>query len=659
MNEKYVPLYRKYRPQILEEVVGQEHVKKALANAINLNKISHAYLFTGPRGTGKTSTARILAKSLNCADGPTVKPCGKCASCLDIINSTPIDVVEIDAASNRSVNDAQNILEKIQYAPVNGKYKIYIIDEVHMLTDTAFNALLKTLEEPPENVVFILATTEVHKVLDTIKSRCQRFDFKRITTNDIAKHLKHIAKLENINIEDDAIMTIAKNAAGGMRDSLALLDQLSVLDTEKSITTEDINSLLGRLSFDVLNRLVNNIVASNSNDAIEILEEIYNSGNEPSQILLNLLDYFKNLLISKKCKTDAILDLTQTTEAQSEILKKQAEELETHQIVFLIEKIASYINTLRTTTNQHTWLEVAMIDLSNLTENTKLMDLQNRLLKLENPDSSHVSMQNYKTPPLPVHKPSMKPAGVVTPKELPPISKESEEVVHAIKPQISEETKPAEPQEIKASEENSQPAIEKTVTVEQEDFSPVPMSSTEVKTNDLADLWKKLLENISSVPTKQLLLQLAKPVEITPESVVITMKSESFIKQLNESSKKQTLIDAVDLLFSQKNSNVIIRLPQASDNAVQQVKIELSKPKEEIKTQPTEQKQQAEAPLEQKKDKPKEQIVEVKTEVYKPTDNPDMIEIVEVTETKPVKNTELLSDQAKMVKDLFDGKIVE
>ena len=236
MNEKYVPLYRKYRPQTLEEVVGQEHIKKALTNAIELNKIAHAYLFTGPRGTGKTSSARILAKSLNCKNGPTVKPCGKCESCIDITNSTPVDVIEIDAASNRKVEDAQNILEKIQYVPVNGKYKIYIIDEVHMLSNTAFNALLKTLEEPPENVIFILATTEPQKVLDTIKSRCQRFDFKRITTEDIVKHLEYISKQEGINIEKEALYAIAKNSAGGMRDSISLLDQLSVLGTTTAIT---------------------------------------------------------------------------------------------------------------------------------------------------------------------------------------------------------------------------------------------------------------------------------------------------------------------------------------------------------------------------------------------------------------------------------------
>ena len=278
----YTPLYRKYRPQTLEQLVGQEHIKNALTNAITLNKISHAYLFTGPRGTGKTSTARIFAKSLNCVNGPTTTPCGECANCIDITNSTPMDVIEIDAASNRSVEDAQHILERVMYAPVNSRYKIYIIDEVHMLSTTAFNALLKTLEEPPKNVIFILATTEVHKVLDTIKSRCQRYDFKRITTDDIVEHLRKISKLENIDITDDALISIAKNSAGGMRDSIALLEQLSVLGGQ--ITTAEIDNLLGRLSFDLLNEFSQKIIESNPNGAIENLDKVYNSGNEPVQI---------------------------------------------------------------------------------------------------------------------------------------------------------------------------------------------------------------------------------------------------------------------------------------------------------------------------------------------------------------------------------------
>src|SRR5574344_654480 len=408
MSEKYIPLYRKYRPQTLSEIVGQAHIKKALTNAINLNKISHAFLFTGPRGTGKTSTARILAKSLNCVEGPTLTPCGKCPSCVDITNSTPVDVIEMDASSNRKVEDAQNILEKVQYVPVNGKYKIYIIDEVHMLTNQAFNALLKTLEEPPENVIFILATTEPQKVLDTIKSRCQRFDFRRITTSDIVEHLKEISKKEKIKIEEDALLTIAKSASGGMRDSLALLDQASVLDNEKAITTDDVNSLLGRLSFDILFDLAEKVTNSSPQEAVEMLDGIYNSGNEPTQILTNLLNYFKNMLIVKNCTKKEILEeLTQLNLDQIKKIRTQSEKLETQQIVFLTERTSYYIKEVKSANNQHLWLEVGIIDLANLTENTKLSELAQRLSRLEGENdfqTSTISATNrlYQTKPAPI-----------------------------------------------------------------------------------------------------------------------------------------------------------------------------------------------------------------------------------------------------------------
>lgn len=659
MNEKYIPLYRKYRPQTLEEIVGQAHVKKALTNAIELNKVAHAYLFTGPRGTGKTSTARILAKSLNCVEGPTIHPCGKCPSCLDIINSTPIDVIEIDAASNRSVNDAQNILEKIQYAPVNGKYKIYIIDEVHMLTTQAFNALLKTLEEPPENVVFILATTEVHKVLDTIKSRCQRFDFKRITTEDIVNHLKYVAKQENINIEDDALLTIAKNVAGGMRDSLALLDQLSVLDTEHAITTEDINMLLGRLSFDVLNRLSQCIIHSQPNDAIEIFNDIYNSGNEPTQILLNLLNYFKNMLIVKNCKSELVLELTQTTESQAKTLKEQADELETQQIVFLIDKIQHYIQELKMTTNQHLWLEVAMIDLANLAENSKLIELQNRISRLEGGEvHQEVVVHNYKTPPAPVQKPSMKPASA--PSHTPVVSEVqhvAQEVKEEPKSQVYYQTA-AQPKQMPQIEE---PKVQEIAETPQEAFPAVNTSGYEHA--DLVTMWHELLANITSTPTRELLKQLGKPIEITPESVVIAIKQEIFVKQWSEEAKKKTIVDAVDKLFSQKGSNVVIRQPLPSDA---QVNI-ASAPKQSVakpvsKSEPVAQDSSNEEPLPQKK--PEQEVsMTTKVDVEKPTSDPDMVELVEVEvpdeKTESKIESETVSDQVRMVKDLFEGKIVE
>ncbi len=659
MNEKYIPLYRKYRPQTLEEIVGQAHVKKALTNAIELNKVAHAYLFTGPRGTGKTSTARILAKSLNCVEGPTIHPCGKCPSCLDIINSTPIDVIEIDAASNRSVNDAQNILEKIQYAPVNGKYKIYIIDEVHMLTTQAFNALLKTLEEPPENVVFILATTEVHKVLDTIKSRCQRFDFKRITTEDIVNHLKYVAKQENINIEDDALLTIAKNAAGGMRDSLALLDQLSVLDTDHAITTEDINMLLGRLSFDVLNRLSQCIIHSQPNDAIEIFNDIYNSGNEPTQILLNLLNYFKNMLIVKNCKSELVLELTQTTESQAKTLKEQANELETQQIVFLIDKIQHYIQELKMTTNQHLWLEVAMIDLANLAENSKFIELQNRISRLEGGEvQQEVVVHNYKTPPAPVQKPSMKPA--IAPSHTPVVSEVqhvAQEVKEEPKPQVYYQTA-AQPKQMPQIEE---PKVQEIAETPQEAFPAVNTSGYEHA--DLVTMWHELLANITSTPTRELLKQLGKPIEITPENVVIAIKQEIFVKQWSEETKKKTIVDAVDKLFSQKGSNVVIRQPLPSDaqvNIASTPKQLVAKPAS--KSEPVAQDSSNEEPLPQKK--PEQEVsMTTKVDVEKPTSDPDMVELVEVEvpdeKTESKIESETVSDQVRMVKDLFEGKIVE
>lgn len=659
MNEKYIPLYRKYRPQTLEEIVGQAHVKKALTNAIELNKVAHAYLFTGPRGTGKTSTARILAKSLNCVEGPTIHPCGKCPSCLDIINSTPIDVIEIDAASNRSVNDAQNILEKIQYAPVNGKYKIYIIDEVHMLTTQAFNALLKTLEEPPENVVFILATTEVHKVLDTIKSRCQRFDFKRITTEDIVNHLKYVAKQENINIEDDALLTIAKNAAGGMRDSLALLDQLSVLDTDHAITTEDINMLLGRLSFDVLNRLSQCIIHSQPNDAIEIFNDIYNSGNEPTQILLNLLNYFKNMLIVKNCKSELVLELTQTTESQAKTLKEQADELETQQIVFLIDKIQHYIQELKMTTNQHLWLEVAMIDLANLAENSKLIELQNRISRLEGGEvQQEVVVHNYKTPPAPVQKPSMKPASAPSHTHVvSEVQHVAQEVKEEPKPQVYYQTA-AQPKQMPQIEE---PKVQEIAETPQEAFPAVNTSGYEHA--DLVTMWHELLANITSTPTRELLKQLGKPIEITPENVVIAIKQEIFVKQWSEEAKKKTIVDAVDKLFSQKGSNVVIRQPLPSDvqvNIASAPKQSVAKPAS--KSEPVAQDSSNEEPLPQKK--PEQEVsMTTKVDVEKPTSDPDMVELVEVEvpdeKTESKIESETVSDQVRMVKDLFEGKIVE
>ena len=630
MNEKYIPLYRKYRPQKLEEVVGQEHIKKALRNAIELDKISHAYLFTGPRGTGKTSTARIFAKSLNCKEGPTINPCGVCENCIDITNSTPMDVIEIDAASNRKVEDAQNILEKVMYAPVNSRYKIYIIDEVHMLSTTAFNALLKTLEEPPKNVIFILATTEVHKVLDTIKSRCQRFDFKRITTDDIVKHLRYIADNEKINITDDALFTIAKNSAGGMRDSIALLDQLSVLDGEEAISTDDINNLLGRLSFDTLNSLADKIVKSEPQGAIEVLEKIYNSGNEPVQILTNLMDYLKNLLIIKNCRKEIAFELTQANDAQVKALTEQAENLETHQIVFLIDKCSEYIKELKLTNNPRLWLEVAIIDLANLTENTSLVELQNRVARLEGGTIQPVKVATYKTAPSPVLKPEIGHAkpDVVMQKEV--------EHVQTQKPKqpISEPVSPTK-------------TVEEQAPVDNDDFSPMPKSKP-LDSSDVSVLWGQLLTLIQSPPTRALLKQWANPIKIAPDETVLSMKNEIFLNQVQSGSKKQAIIEALDSLFGQSNSNVVVRLPHPDDTQVKPSTVSAqpvrqSQPKPQIKQSPVMK------PVEKAPEVEAEEVEELREEAVKSAK----------ADTASKIEASLHSDNVNMVMELFDGKVIE
>ncbi len=613
MSGNYVPLYRKYRPQTLDTLVGQEHIKKALTSAIELGKIAHAFLFTGPRGTGKTSTARILAKSLNCKNGPTIHPCGVCESCVDITNTVPIDVIEIDAASNRKVEDTQSILEKIQYVPVHGKYKIYIIDEVHMLTNHAFNALLKTLEEPPENVIFILATTEVHKVLDTIKSRCQRFDFRRITTDDIVKHLRYISDEEKINISDDALFAIAKNSAGGMRDSISLLDQLSLLGASKQITVDDVNAVLGRISFDVLHKLSEKIINSAPNEAIEILNDIYNSGNEPLQILTNLSEYFKNLLIVKNCRKELLVELTGLNEPQLEELSKQKDLLETQQIVFLLERITYYIKEVKLASNQHLWLEVGMIDLANMSENTTLLDLQNRVKALES-GGIQLSAPQVVSRPLP---PSSQPKAAAVEKTAEPVSR-------------------PEPSQTEAREEI---------------FTPPPMSK-KPDGNDIHSLWQMLLTNIKSPATKAL-LNLATPVKIAPDGVIITFKNEKLVSQINDTNKKQMIIDAANTMFNQANTAVLIRLPGSGDTAVSP-KAAQSAPKAE-----EEEEKKKTAPSVVKAPEPKVEPKEPDI-IEEPEEEDSLNEDTgEQPETKPKENVRLESDQEKMILDLFDGKYIE
>jgi DNA polymerase-3 subunit gamma/tau len=295
-NQTYVPLYRKWRSQNFDEIVGQGFIVQTLKNAIKSGRISHAYLFSGPRGTGKTSTARIFAKALNCVKGPTPNPCGTCDQCEKIKNGHAIDVVEIDAASNRGIDEIRDLREKVRYVPVEGKYKIYIIDEVHMLTSEAFNALLKTLEEPPQHVVFILATTEPQKVPVTISSRCQRLDFKRLSNQEIIVQLKKIADAEGVKLEDAAVPLIARNSEGSMRDAISLFDQL-VSFSGKSIKADDVIAVLGTANTDLVFEFGSALGRGEVGKLFELVNKMGSSGRSFPQVTKDILLHLRNLML--------------------------------------------------------------------------------------------------------------------------------------------------------------------------------------------------------------------------------------------------------------------------------------------------------------------------------------------------------------------------
>ena len=321
----YMVIARRWRPQQFDDIIAQEHVSKTLSNTIANNRIAHSYIFTGPRGIGKTSTARILAKALNCEKGPTPTPCNECASCKAITEGNSLDVLEIDGASNRGIDEIRNLRENIRFTPSMGQYRIYIIDEVHMLTKEAFNALLKTLEEPPKHAIFIFATTEIHRVPATILSRCQRFDFKRIPLKTIISHLQHICESDEIKVNEEALLQIAKKADGSMRDAQSILDQI-ISYSGKEIKFEDVAQALGIIHQDIFFDLTEHIHNNDLKALILLSRDVFNSGYDLNEFLLGLEDHFRNLLITRTMQSTDLVDASENyLERYKEIADKFSE----------------------------------------------------------------------------------------------------------------------------------------------------------------------------------------------------------------------------------------------------------------------------------------------------------------------------------------------
>jgi DNA polymerase III subunit gamma/tau len=353
----YEVFARKYRPQTFDDLVGQAHVSRTLKNAVAQNRLAHAYLFVGPRGVGKTSTARILAKSLNCVKGPTVTPCGECDNCREIAAGNSLDVIEIDGASNNSVEDVRQLRENVRYAPAKGRYKIYLIDEVHMLSQAAFNALLKTLEEPPQHVKFIFATTEPQKVLPTILSRCQRFDLHRSPANLIAKHLQFIAGKEKITLEPAAAHAIARGAEGGLRDAESMLDQLVAFCGEK-ISENDVLNVFGFTSEQTVVDLTGRILRTETPGAIDLLHQQSEAGKDMMRLISDLIAYLRDLLVFK-AKPDALKEDVEVDVQTS--LAAHAELVTTDRLLELIDQFAAAEGRMKWVPNKKLHFEVAII----------------------------------------------------------------------------------------------------------------------------------------------------------------------------------------------------------------------------------------------------------------------------------------------------------
>jgi DNA polymerase III subunit gamma/tau len=374
-------LYRRHRPGSFDEVVGQQHVVRTLRNAVEQDKVHHAYLFVGSRGTGKTSMAKILARSLNCErGGPTIAPCGECDSCVTIAAGTSIDVIEMDAASNRSVDDVRDLRERVAYAPAGGRWKVYILDEAHMLTKEAWNAFLKTLEEPPPNTVFVLATTESHKVMATIADRCQRFDFQRPSLEQISEVLERVSEAEGIEVEAGATAMIARSASGSFRDALGTLDQIVAFGGEK-VALDDVMEMIGAVDAELLFGTVDAVIAGDPKGVLLGIEEMSRSGRDPGQFARDLLAHLRHLLVTQTIgEVPGTFVVTATDEGR---ITAQAQAIGAATLVRTIDELAAALTAVREGDDARLAVEVALLKAARPDVDLSAEGLLRRVERLE------------------------------------------------------------------------------------------------------------------------------------------------------------------------------------------------------------------------------------------------------------------------------------
>lgn len=474
-NPMYLSLYRKYRSQKFEDILGQSHITQTLQNALRTGRVTHAYLFCGPRGTGKTTTARVLAKALNCEKGPTPDPCDQCPACIRIREGHSLDVVEIDAASNRGIDEIRALREQVGLAPVEERYKLYIIDEVHMLTTEAFNALLKTLEEPPQRVVFVLATTEAHKVPRTIISRCQRFDFRRGGPQEVLNRLEYVARQEGFVYEPSALQAIVNASAGSFRDALALLEQVHAYSPEK-LTLKAVQEVLGSVETPSLLELSQGLLDHQPGKVLSILHRLIGEGKEPRQLLVNFAEHLRNLL-AVKIGSAEVVPLAPELALE---FHHQAQQFQLEELLSYLETVVKAEGLLRWISDHRLLLELTLVRLAQ----------------------DKISGKTAKGVPHPLPEEEAKPVSL-SPKEL-------VEATSSVSLAPSKDSHPpGEPQE------------EKVQTLERSEQEKITLpSEAPAEGPSLTDLWNRLLQRIS-LRSLKVLLQDCQPVRLRPHQLEV------------------------------------------------------------------------------------------------------------------------------------------